>query len=216
MNDGKTEFIVFGSRKMLPKVPVELLKVGDEIITKGPCIRYLGANLDQSLTFHDFISTKCKKAMFNLKRIAAIRKFIDMNTCNQLMVSLVITHLDYANSILFGSTEKEISRLQNIQNFAAKIVCNKTKYDSATECLKRLHWLPVRFRIDYKMILITFNCIMTGRFHPLGMTDPSPAPDYLCDLLETQKITRPGLRKFSKFGCIYLQEKKIKRQTFAS
>ena len=79
-----------------------------------------------------------------------------MNTfsiSNQLVLTLVITHLDYANAILIGTTEQNLNRLQRIQNLAAKVVCNKLKReDSASACLKELHWIPVRGRIEYKVL----------------------------------------------------------------
>ena len=44
--------------------------------------------------------------------------------------------------------------MQAVQNMAAKITLGRGKYDSATSCLVQLHWLPIKFRIDYKIISI--------------------------------------------------------------
>ena len=54
-------------------------------------------------------------------------------------MGLVISHLDYANAILVGLPETNIHKLQWVQNMAAKLILNKDKYNSVTECFKKLH-----------------------------------------------------------------------------
>ena len=120
MNNDKTEYIIFGSRQKLEKVESKDININSVEIKGQKCIKYLGSLLDETLSFSNLISLKCKKAMFNIKRIPKIRKSIDKETANLIMVSLVITHLDYANGILIGITKSELTRLQKIQNIAAK------------------------------------------------------------------------------------------------
>ena len=125
MNQSKTEFITFGSRVQLRKCECELLNVSGEIVKRTPCIKYLGANLDELLSFSTFVKTKCQKAIANLKRIQKLRPLLSKDVCHQLVIALVITHLDYANAILIGISKQNISRLQRVQNMAAKTVCNR-------------------------------------------------------------------------------------------
>ena len=70
-----------------------------------------------------------------------------------------MSHLDYANIILFGATDKVISRLQRVQNWAAKVILTKTKYDSNFETRKTLHWLPIWERIEFKLLVMVYNCL---------------------------------------------------------
>ena len=202
MNNGKMEYIVFGSRQQLSKLNDKAIEVNGVTVGGLKCIKYLGSFLDENLSFSTFVSWKCKKAMFNLKRIQKIRRSIDKDTANLLIVSLVITHLDYANSILIGITQTELKRLQKIQNIAAKMVCNKKRYDSATACLRELHWLPVEQRIEYKILTLVFKCFI------------GQAPKYLQDLLTLKQIYRPGLRSNSDHNVLKVPH--VKRQTFAA
>ena len=76
-----------------------------------------------------------------------------------LMCSLVLTHLDYSNAILVNSPNATIKQFQFVQNFGANIVINKRKQDWVTECLKELHWIPVRSRCIYKLLTILYNSL---------------------------------------------------------
>ena len=120
-------------------------------------IKYLGAWLDANLTMKDHISVKCKSAVFNLSRLKLIRPYLTKETCNTLVMDLVISHLDYTNSILVGLPEVDLSKLQRVQNMAAKIVCNKGHYDSVTECMCDLHWLPICRRMKHRLLTMVYK-----------------------------------------------------------
>ena len=75
-----------------------------------------------------------------------------------LIHSLVFSHLHYCNSLLYGIPECVIRKLQRVQNIAAKLVLNLGKSDSPIPAMFRLHWLPKRFRLDYKIALLMYKC----------------------------------------------------------
>ena len=111
-----------------------------------------------------------------------IRKFLTREVCYQLTLSLAISHIDYCNAIPTGCPDTTLDLMQKVQNTAARMVLNKHQSHHATECLKQLHWLPIKSRIKYKVLTIVFKC-------KHGM-----APNYLQDLLEAKKHCRQGLR----------------------
>ena len=121
---------------------------------------------------------KCKRACANLFRISNIRRFLMKDACNALMLGLVIVHLDYANGLYASLPKSCINKLQRIQNMAAKVVLCRKKQDSATECLKALHWLPICVRIKYKICVMVFKCLN-------GL-----APSYLNTMLHKPHVTR--------------------------
>ena len=105
------------------------------------------------------IASKCSAATINIRCIAAMRRFIDLDTAKLLASSLVLTHLDYSNSVLCRLPKKSIMRLQRIQNWAAKVVLQRDKFSSSAEALNILHWLPVKDRIEYKILCIIYKCL---------------------------------------------------------
>ena len=90
----------------------------------------------------------------------------DKSTCETLVASLVTPHLDYGNGLLIGATENVIGKYQRIQNIAAKLILNRSKTDSATRVDYELHWLLIRARIEYKILLLVFKCLhnMTPKY----------------------------------------------------
>ena len=122
LNESKTEFIYFGWPSQVGKCVATTIDVNGETIARSNITKYLGAHLDSALNFKQYIKTKCKAAMFNLQQICATRKYLIRSASNKLMVSLVISHLDYANALQGGLPKCSIDQLQQVQNIAAKIV----------------------------------------------------------------------------------------------
>ena len=69
------------------------------------------------------------------------------------------SRIDYCNSLLYGIPECAIKKLQRVQNLAARVVTRSSKYSSITPTLKKLHWLPVKYRIIFKVVLLTFKAL---------------------------------------------------------
>ena len=111
------------------------------------------------------------------------------------MNPFVISRLHYCNSILFGLRNTELQKLQRVQTTAARLICNMKNFDHITPILVKLHWLPVRYRINFEILLITFKVI-----HGL-------APNYLSELLTCKTKCNYNLRSTSE---ILLQQPRIK------
>ena len=109
--------------------------------------------------FSAHVSKGIKSANYHLRNIGKIRKFLNTDTTKSAIVSLVTSRLDYCNGLLCGITDELLCRLQKVQNNAARVVSGSKKYDHITPVLKDLHWLPIRKRIDFKILLLTFKCM---------------------------------------------------------
>jgi hypothetical protein len=69
-------------------------------------IQYLGAYLDETLNLKEHIKRKYRTAMINYLRIKSLRKYLTKEATEILVLSLVISHLDYCNVIfIWCSTE---------------------------------------------------------------------------------------------------------------
>ena len=118
-----------------------------------------------------------------------------------------MSHLDYCNSVLAGLPDVDISKMQCIQNFAAKmVVLNDVnmKDSNSRSILAKLHWLPIRRRIQYKILTLVHKCLASG------------VPKYLTNLLAEYPYEerRQGVR--SQHQERRLVEPKTKLKTFAA
>ena len=77
-----------------------------------------------------------------------------------LMCALVLSQLECINSILLNTSLTTTKPYQKIQNQAAQIIYKKTKWTSATSCMKQLHWLPIRYRNHFKLLTIVYKTLL--------------------------------------------------------
>jgi hypothetical protein len=159
INDGKTDFILIGTRQQLLKVLVNSLAVGDVRVSSVTSVKNLGTWMDSNLNLQVNINNTCKAAYYHLTNIRRIRKYLDENAARKLINALIVGHIDYCNGILYGLPATQIIKLQRLQNAAARLVLNIPKYNHISPALCTLHWLPVKFRIQFKIAVITFKTI---------------------------------------------------------
>jgi hypothetical protein len=178
LNGDKTEVLVFTppslSGHMFTSMPV-----CDTEVAVSSSAKDLGVILDSQLRLDKQVSNICKKAYYQIYLIHKIRKYITEEAARTLVQANVVSLLDYCNGLLYGLPNALISRLQRVQNSAARVITQANKHQHITPILKTLHWLPIKQRIDFKIILLTFKCLN-------GL-----APPYLRDLIVPYTSARP-------------------------
>ena len=161
-------------------------------------VRNLGSWFDLNFSMSTHISKSCGAAFYWLHNIKRISRFIGKEKLEMVLHAFVTSTIDYCNGLLYGLPDCRIVKLQRVQNPAARLLTSSSKYSHITPVLKELHSLPVRFRIHFKILLLTFKALN-------GM-----APDYIMELIKVRKHARYSLRSNSGITISHPVEKMLK------
>ena len=112
------------------------------------------------LTQH--VQNVCKGCFIQLRDFRNIRQFLTQDAAVSVANALVSSRLDYCNSLLRSLSKFNLHRLQSIQNSAARIVTNSSKFTRITPVLRKLYWLPIQFCSEFKLATLVYKFIHTG------------------------------------------------------
>uniref|UniRef100_A0A3B1JSL1 Reverse transcriptase domain-containing protein n=1 Tax=Astyanax mexicanus TaxID=7994 RepID=A0A3B1JSL1_ASTMX len=178
LNSNKTELILISTKAVLNQTPTLSLNFGGTVISPSTQVRNLGVLLDSTLSFTAHINSVVKTAFFHLRRIAKIRRSLTQSTAEILLHAFISSRLDYCNSLLAGISSSSIHKLQMVQNAAARLLTHTRTHEHITPVLQNLHWLPVKYRIQFKILLLTYKALN------------NLAPPYLSNLLLPYRPSR--------------------------
>ncbi|KAM9540266.1 uncharacterized protein ACWYII_038363 [Salvelinus alpinus] len=176
LNLGKTE-LLFLPEKDCPFHDLAIT-VDNSIVSSSQSAKNLGVILDNTLSFSTNIKAVTRSCRFMLYNIRRVRPCLTQEAAQVLIQALVISRLDYCNSLLAGLPACAIKPLQLIQNAAARLVFNFPKFSHVTPLLRSLHWLPVEARIRYKTMVLAYGAVR------------GTAPPYLQALIRPYTQTR--------------------------
>ena len=125
-------------------------------------VRNLGVWFDSDFSFSKHVQNVCKGCFSQLRDFRNIRQFLTHDASVSVANAFVSSRLDYYNSFFRSLSKVNLHRLQSIQNSAARIVTNSSKYTRITPVLKKLHWHPIHFRSEFKLAILVYKFIHTG------------------------------------------------------
>ena len=147
LNEKKTECIIVGVQQQLDKVRELYIKIGDDKITNSAVFKNLGVYIDCELKLSTHVN-KIVSSSFNiLRNISRIRRHLDCDSTKILVQALIISKLDYCNSLFLGIPQYNLDKLQWIQNMSCRAIKQLPKSAHITGYLAELHWLKIKERI---------------------------------------------------------------------
>ena len=145
--------------------PTSRVNICGQLVDTSAVIRDLGFVVDDHLSMESQVANMCRSAYYHLSRIAKIRHSLTTSVCKSLIHGLVTTRLDFGNAMLSGIADRLLHRLEMVQRSAARVVMQIRRGDrqSMTTILQRLHWLPVKKRIEFKILVFVHKAIYEGQ-----------------------------------------------------
>ena len=171
VNESKTEFVVIGTKRNREMANIKQLRVGESIVKSTHAARNLGINIDESLSLEQHITDVVKSCPYFIHELWQIRPYLTPESAKKIVHATIISRLDYCNSLYINLPLSKINRLQKIMNEAARLITYTPRNEHITLAMKDLHWLPVKERIEFKILTIVYKALH-------GQT-----PDYIRALL---------------------------------
>ena len=173
LNDDKTEILIIRPKSAHQHHLPESVRIGNTNVTPNTHARNLGVTFDCNMSLERHVTNISRTTYYHIHIIGRIRRYLHPGHTKQLVHALVISRIDCCNSLLNGLSVAVVEKLQRVQNACARVILIRSKRDHVTPMLLELHWLPVKCRITFKTLLLTFKCL-----HGL-------APTYLSALLSS-------------------------------
>ena len=176
LNNDKTKVLVVhppGYDREHPKIEVD-----DIVLPISDYGKTLGVYFDAEMNLKKQVADICRRCYLHMRNITKIGSKLDHSRKVQLVTALILSRLDYCNSILYGCSSKDIAKLQKVQNNAVRFIFGLEYKEPTKNYLKELHFLPIKFRIQYKICLLCFKCLN------------HIAPQYLKNTLEIREGNR--------------------------
>jgi len=186
---GENRMMWFGSSSSLRSLPQSsrTVVVGTETLQPVESVRNLGVYLDSSLSMQTHVAKVTQTCFFQLRRLRQIQRLLGRDVTANVVAALVLTRLDYCNALLAGLPYSTVAPLQRvIYNTATRLVCGLRPRDHVTDSTIKLHWLPIRARIQYKLCLLDHRAL-NGQ-----------SPNYVAELLQPVTTRHSSRRSVDK------------------
>ena len=115
-------------------------------------------NTLQNFTFRSHISAVCSSCFYHIWHLQRIRCHLDLDSA-KLLATALVSSLDYCNSLLYGVADIDLTRLHHVQNRLARLVTKSPPVTRSLPLLRFLYWLPLRYRILFKINLLTYKTL---------------------------------------------------------
>ena len=117
-------------------------------------MRDLGVQLDSHLTMRDHIAKIASSCFYHIRRLRQLRRIADQPMLQRLVSAFVLSRIDHCNYVLAGLPHTTLASLQRVLHAAVRLVAGLGPSDHVTDSMKALHWLPVPYRIKFKLCVL--------------------------------------------------------------
>lgn len=177
LNNDKTIILQISS-KSKQKLDIPEIQIGNVTIPYVVKARNLGIIFDSCMCLDKQITKVTQLAFRDIYNLNKVVRLLNRENAHAITHAFITSRLDYCNSIYYGLPDSQLNKLQRVQNAAARLITRLKKRDHVTPALKFLHWLPIKQRIQFKILLITYKTTISNK------------PTYLRELLKDSELTR--------------------------
>ena len=199
LNAAKSEVMLISSQR---KYIADSLCVylDGQLLNNVTCANYLGMKIDKHLNWNMYINKLCGNISVKLKQLRRLCGLISKELMIKIYNSTIQPCIDYAISVWGQTSEHNLSKIQRLQNFTARIIMHNFDFVNCRglDIVKSLKWMNIKQRCRYFTTLLMFKCIhglcpnylsdnvtmqfdvsgLTTRSHPMTVYVPRPNCDF--------------------------------------
>ena len=160
LNNGKTEIIVIrGNHRNVSEANFGVMSFGDTQLVPCESAKNLSVVLNSLLSFRSHIDFIVRTYNFHIRNLYMIKDFVNRKNLVTLVHSLIVSKVDYCNSLFIRLPNVILKKGQSVLNRAARLIFNLPPRVPTTSSLIELHWLPLEARIEFKICFIAFKAL---------------------------------------------------------
>ena len=127
INIAKTKTVAFGSRHKVKKAKKAVIKLDGEELKQVPSYKYLGMIVDSTLNYNLHVNQVIRTVLHKLILLSKMKKYLRDDTALSIYKSMILPYFDYADVIFSKALNKDIGKLQKLQNRCLKICMGKER-----------------------------------------------------------------------------------------
>ena len=163
VNLDKTEYLLFNLKNI--NVPVSIIQI---LFLYSESAKNLGVIFQSDMSMDKHISSVVKTCFLQLCEFRHIQSFIPKSATISFTNAVIHSRINYYYSLLYDLSKYSLHRLQKVQNSVTRIVIRTSRLSHITPLLKSLHWLPVKYRINFILCCIIHRALSFGKPHNLN------------------------------------------------
>jgi hypothetical protein len=180
LNAGKTEFMIFSSKRSSIKKENFSVTVDGVLIRPSELVRNLGVFLDSHLQLTEHVQKVCKTAYHYLRLIGRSRSFLTAHTTKILVNALAMSRIEYCSSLMHGITAKNIKKIQKVVKYGIRLVEGLKRRESTRLAMVKHKWLSASDRAKTRLAMIVHKA------HYMGV------PKQIASLIQSSTLADAG------------------------
>ena len=160
INPQKTEIALFHPKHIKERILINGTFIGNQCVRFTDVVKNVGVLLDNEVTRNRQVNSVVSHSYKLLKDIGSVRNLLSKEQTATLVHSVITARIDYCNSLYINLDTANIQKLEKLQNSAARLVERRNKRESARPILYPLHWLNIKTRIAFKVMLLTYKYVV--------------------------------------------------------
>ena len=212
VNAEKTQLMLLGSAQNLRAAPNITVKFRDHSLVPISEARNLGITFDRTLNWDAHVTSVTRRCFGTLSGLSHLRGRLPLSVISVLVNALVLSQVRYCIAIYGNSSKRNLTRIQKIINYGAKIIFGRKKYDHVSDLLERLGWLSAESLVSYHTLCLVHKVCSHGEPEELAAGFSTVAEARVAsaesgrttrqdrDLFVPRSRTEMGKRRFSCRG----------------